>query len=504
MEPANDFLTDDEKNEDLSDAPLDLIAKDPLNPIAEAPLDLDPIAEAKLRRKLDLLILPIVTLCYTLVFLDRGNIGNAKSAGLVDDLKLGAFDFNIGTSLFYLTFLVFNIPFGLAVKKYGFRLVPLSIVCFGAVTLGSAYMHNRTGFYLTRILLGVSGAVAMPGISYLLTRYYRRHELTSRMGCFMLISVGSAGGFGGLLAAGLLSIDKIGSRTSWQNIFFVEGIMTIGCGFLFFFIFPTDPETTKMLTEEERQLAIARIYADQPSIKETKEKITLKVVKRGVFNVTALACVWLYIVDNLSVQGLGIFLPSILRLNYPDASTVHIQLLVVPVYVCAGGVALLVTFGCIKYRIHWPFCLFGGLLTIIGYAIWIATPASSTKLRYAACFLNMTGGFINGPVVLGWAAANASPDTIRALVGAVVSGFGGIGSIAGVWAYVESDADSGYHKGNSFNLAMAASLCLVSVALFLYQRLENHKRDKGERDYRLQRGDVEMLGNLHPSFKYIH
>ncbi|KAJ7578109.1 major facilitator superfamily domain-containing protein [Mycena floridula] len=432
---STNFLEDlvaDEKHGRLSDTSL--------------PAIIDSIGEAKLRRKLDLLILPIVTMCYTLLFLDRSNIGNAKSAGLVADLKLGTFDFNVGTSLYYVAYLLFELPFGLAVKKYGFQLVPLSIVCFGIVTLSSAWMHNRAGFYLTRIFLGISEAVAMPGISYLLTRYYRRHELTSRVGCFMLVSAGSAGGFGGLLAAGLLDLGKIGSRKSWENIFLVEGIITIGCGVLLMLVFPTDPETTKMLTEGERQLAIARLYADQPSIKDTKEKITLKIVKRGIFNVTTLACVGFFSIGNLSVQGLGIFLPSILKLNYPDASTVQIQLLVVPVYVCAGGVALLVTIGCIKCRIHWPFCFLAGLLTTIGYTIWITTSTSSKKLRYAACFLNMTGGFITGPVALGWAASNASPDTIRALVGAVVTGFAGIGSIAAVWAYVQTDAGSGYHK----------------------------------------------------------
>jgi hypothetical protein len=70
------------------------------------------------------------------------------------------------------------------------------------------------GFYTTRILLGVLSAAAMPGIrhvffalydgliinlllvlySYLITRYYRRHELTYRLGIFMLLATGGAGG----------------------------------------------------------------------------------------------------------------------------------------------------------------------------------------------------------------------------------------------------------------------------------------------------------------------
>ena len=106
-----------------------------------------------------------------------------------------------------------------------------SIVTFGIITLGTAFIQGRTstfddliileseprftdraGFYVTRILLGMAEAVTMPGLrcacrtantmlidsslisSYMLTRYYRRSEITSRIGCFMLVAAGSAGG----------------------------------------------------------------------------------------------------------------------------------------------------------------------------------------------------------------------------------------------------------------------------------------------------------------------
>ncbi|KAF5369276.1 hypothetical protein D9758_002617 [Tetrapyrgos nigripes] len=464
---------------------------------------LNPKAESKLRRKLDLLIdqpfspysariLPIVTLTYTFIFLDRSNIGNAKSAGLEQDIGLHTYDFNLGTCLFYITYLVCEVPCALLVKRFGFWLVPVSVFCFGIVTVATAFIHNRAGFYATRIMLGLAESFAMPGISYLLTRYYRRHELTSRVGCFMLIAAGSAGAFGGLLAAGLLRRGKIGNRSSWENIFLVEGIITMGFGLLSFPFFPTDPERTRMLNEEERKLAVARIYADQPQISDTKESMNRKLIKRGAFNVTTMACTWLYIVDNCSVQGLGIFLPSILKVNYPTASAIRIQILVVPIYITAAVIALLATIGCIKTRTHFPFVLFAGACTITGYSIWLATDSSFAKARYAACFLNMTGGFTGGPVVLGWAAANSSPDTVRAMVGAVVTGFGGIGSIAGVWAYVQTDAATGYHSGNAFNLSMSSSLIFVCLGLFAYQWYENQRRDNGHRNYRLERGGVDQ------------
>ena len=69
---------------------------------------------------------PIVTLVYWVSFLDRSNISNAKAAGLVADLKLGTYDFNLGACLYYVVYLVCEPFAGLFIKKYGFILVPLS------------------------------------------------------------------------------------------------------------------------------------------------------------------------------------------------------------------------------------------------------------------------------------------------------------------------------------------------------------------------------------------
>ncbi|KAL1747009.1 major facilitator superfamily domain-containing protein [Schizophyllum fasciatum] len=477
---------------------------------------IDPEAEPRLRRKLDWRIIPIVTICYLFLFLDTpSRTLNNRSAGLVKDLGLGTYDFNIGTTLFYIAYIACEVPFALLIKRVGFQLVPLSIIAFGVVSTASAFIHNKTGFYVTRIFLGISESslaiACLPscklnyrGDSYLLTRYYRRHEVTRRIGIFMPLSAGYAGGFGGLVSAGLLSVRNIGSRQSWQNVFLVEGILTIACGIVMLVIFPADPERTRMLTAEERRLAIARLHADQPLITVTKERTDWPLVKRGILSPVTLVCGRLFIVGALSAQGLGIFLPSILEVNYPDASTVRIQLLVIPIYIAAMAVATACAVGCTKYRVHWPFLLFSGALTLTGYSIWVAAPESAHRARYAACFLNLAGGFASGPIAVGWAASNASPDTLRAMAGAVVTGLGNLGGVAGVWAYVATDAATGYHRGNSFNVAMSASLCACSVGLALYQRFENAKRKRGERDYRLGRGGVDKLGNLHPYFRYIY
>ncbi|KAK7028119.1 hypothetical protein VNI00_014934 [Paramarasmius palmivorus] len=124
------------------------LAKDSLNELSLSP-QIDPQKEKNLRRKLDLIILPIATLCYALNFLDRGltigisikNIGNARNVA-IDQQGLSQ-TLAFIPMIYYVTYLVFEIPLALLIKKAGFVVVPISIVMFGLVTLGTAFIEGH-------------------------------------------------------------------------------------------------------------------------------------------------------------------------------------------------------------------------------------------------------------------------------------------------------------------------------------------------------------------------
>ncbi|KAK6063337.1 transporter [Seiridium cupressi] len=465
---------------------------------------IDSVAEAKLVRKQDLRILPMVFLMYFLTFLDRTNLGNAKVAGMEADLELGTYGFNIGACLYYAIYFFADIPASLSVKKFGFLILPISCIAFGLVTLCTAFIHNRAGFYVIRLLLGLTESFQFPGLSYVISRYYRRSEVTTRVSFFMLAAAGLAGGFGGLLASGLLALGSIGSIQSWRNIFLVEGIITTGLGVVSLYLFPADPSQTRIFSETERTLAMARIYHDQPGIREHKERISWSLVKRGVINVNVIVGAWIYTCDQITVQGLSIYTATILRLNYPGRSTIDIQLLSVPPPLVGMVFSLAVAYITMKTQKHGIAIATCAMLNVIGYSIWLAS--SNVQARYAAVFLNTAGGYSFGTLTIGWTLANAAPDTIRNVANGAVSGFANLGSIAATWSYISTDAGTGYRIGNSLNTATAASVIVASLSLVAYQKWENKKREEGGRDYRLEIPDekVATLGHLHPRFRYIN
>ncbi|CAM9020880.1 unnamed protein product [Wickerhamomyces anomalus] len=78
--------------------------------------DFSDLNETKLLRKMDLHILPVISVLYLLAYLDRGNIGNAKIEGLPESLNLSSSEYNICLTVFFLTYASFEVPSNMLLK----------------------------------------------------------------------------------------------------------------------------------------------------------------------------------------------------------------------------------------------------------------------------------------------------------------------------------------------------------------------------------------------------
>lgn len=137
-------------------------------------------------------------------------------------------NYNALLSVFYISYIVFEIPSNIMCKWIGPGwFIPAISLGFGIVSLCTAFVHNFAEAAGVRFLLGIFEAGMMPGIAYYLSRWYRRSELTFRLSLYIVMAP-LAGAFGGLLASGILTLDHFGSLHSWRMIFGIEGIITIG------------------------------------------------------------------------------------------------------------------------------------------------------------------------------------------------------------------------------------------------------------------------------------
>jgi hypothetical protein len=162
----------------------------------ERKLHIDHNEEQKLLLKLDLHIAPIVMILYLIAFLDRyltssgainnrSNIGYASVQGLNADIGLTGDQFNVATSIFYVTYVCIETPAAIFVKKAKFsRMIPAIAMAWGLVCLCTGFIQNYAGLLVTRLLLGAAEGGLFPALTLYLMSWYKRDELAKRM-CFL-------------------------------------------------------------------------------------------------------------------------------------------------------------------------------------------------------------------------------------------------------------------------------------------------------------------------------
>jgi MFS family permease len=191
-----------------------------------------------------------------LAYLDRSNIGNAKIAGLDKDLNLSSSQYQWLLTIFYISYILFE-WFALM-----WKIVPphmwaaFCVLGWGLTATLQSTANSFSGMMAARFFLGFFEAGYGPGIPFLLSFFYLRHEIGFRSGIF-LSAAPLATCFAGALAYGITS-DSNPPIANWRLLFLVEGLPTIVAAGAVWFLMPDSPEKASFLTEDEKRVARAR------------------------------------------------------------------------------------------------------------------------------------------------------------------------------------------------------------------------------------------------------
>ncbi|OLN96665.1 putative transporter C1039.04-like protein 1 [Colletotrichum chlorophyti] len=468
------------------------------NPIVEFDKD----AVRKLRWKLDLYIIPTVAFLYLFCFIDRANIGNARIAGLEEDLGLQGYDYNIILSFFYISYIIFEIPANICCKWMGPGwFLPLTSLIFGIASVATALVQTQAAMRGVRFLLGVFEAGVLPGISYYLSRWYQRAELTFRLS-LCLVAAPLAGALGGLLASAILTMDSFGSLREWRMIFAVEGIITIGLAIISFFTLTDRPETARWLTQEEKDLCTARVKSERVGATEILDGMDRTKLVRGMTSPVTIHIAVVFLFNNISVQGLAFFLPMIVRSIYPSYSIVHQQLYSVPPY--AVGALFVLGFPALSWYLDRRQVLIAlsAPLMIIGYITFLASDMA--RARYAATFLIASTAMVLGTMSNAQISANVVSDTARSSAIGLNVMLGNVGGLVSTWSYISSDAPD-FRIGNGLNLGAACMMLLISLGGWIWMKWDNKKRGQRNIDAELAGLSAKEISDLdwkHPGFRW--
>ncbi|CCU77063.1 pantothenate transporter liz1/MFS transporter,putative [Blumeria hordei DH14] len=429
-------------------------------------------AEKKLLLKIDLHILPCLCILYALAFLDRVNIANARSFGLFDDLKLYGNRFNAALTIFFVPYILFEIPSNIFLKHFSPRYwISGCMFMFGAVTFSQGFVQSYTGLLITRFLLGFFEAGMFPGCFYLIGMWYKRSEAQRRFS-FFFNSTCLAGAFGGLLASAIGKMDGLGGYRGWRWIFIIEGLLTTIAAIVGIFFIPSFVEDSSWLSPEEKEHVKDRIRADQ--------------------------CL-MYISMVVPAYGYAFFGPAIIStFKYSPIAT---QLHSVAPWVCAFVFSMTIASASdfIKHRLF--FVIFSIVLAISGFIVLLSIH-NNTSIQFGGLFLITSGVYSAMPLIICWFNMNLGGHLRRAVGSAWQIGFGNIGGIIATYAFLPKDAPSytpGYAICLGFLVLGIFSCCIYALMIYL----ENERRNRALLAPISTGGPENDIGDKSPEYRYL-
>ncbi|KAI9744824.1 MAG: hypothetical protein M1818_001749 [Claussenomyces sp. TS43310] len=454
----------------------------------QVPGEHDAVAESRVRRELDRHMMPLFFVLYMLAFLDRSNISNAEIAGMPEALQLIGDQYSWLLTIFYITYILFE-----------FSLLFWKVFPAHIVATVQAAAQNWSGMMAIRFFFGAFEAAYGPGIIYLLSFFYLRHEVGFRVGIFASAAP-LASTFAGALAYGITNGHP--SLPSWRLLFLIEGLATIMLAPIAFFFIPDSPDKARFLNPQERSIARSRAVRQvgrQPHLRIGG--LSLKETGATFIDYKAWFVALMYFGANVSYASLPVYLPTILAdMGY---SKINAQGLSAPPYFVAFLSALITTWLADKIQQRGFVLFVTSIIGGIGYIV-LAT-VTTVGVRYFAVFLAAAGVFSTIPNILAWTLNNQGSDTRRGAGLVLINLVGQCGPILGTRLYPTSEKPR-YIKGMSVCAAFMFFTAVLALTLRSLRVWNNKKLDRERGDALAGEGHHHIdtaVENYGPNFRYV-
>lgn len=219
--------------------------------------------ERRLYAKVISRIIPFIFVCYVLNYIDRVNVSFAKLQ-FRSDLNLSDASYGLGVGLFYVGYILFEVPSNLILQKIGARKTITRIMClWGLVSMAMAFVSTPAEFYLARILLGAAEAGFFPGVILYLTLWFP-NRVRGRVMSYFVLAIAVSGMIGGPVSGLIMQhLGGLFGLKSWQWLFLIEGLLPVAMGVAAFFVLDDRPHDAAWLSNSEQDLLLANLSAEK-------------------------------------------------------------------------------------------------------------------------------------------------------------------------------------------------------------------------------------------------
>lgn len=497
-----DYFDNEKSETDNDNVPL-FVSRDQIpDSLKDLTLEELETLDRKTRRKVDIRILIMVCWIYICNYLDRNNIASARLGGLEEELNMTSKDYQTAISLLFVGYITMQIPCNIILNRLGRPSLFITVImtAWGIVSTCTGAVQSYGGLLAIRILIGFVESGFFGCCLYYLSCWYTKKELGLRNAVLYSGSLVS-GAFSGLISAGIIDhMDGKGGLRAWRWCFIIEGVITVATVPLAYFILPDNPENTKFLTEQERDIVMWKLKMEVGSNDSDKDNLhehnsfwfAMKLALKDIKVWAMTGCLSFLV----AAAGVTNFFPSVVKtLNYTRTKTL---LLTAPPYL----IAIMTTFawswhsdrtGERFYHVVLPL-----LVALLSFVIAVST--LNTGARYFAMCLMPTGLYCSYTIIISWMSLVVPrPPLKRAIALSIMNCLANSTSIWNSYLYPESNAPR-YLIAMACNCGFIGGAIACACFLRLYLRSLNKKIENGTMNWYKEFGND---GNDVKNFRYV-
>ncbi|MGC1448767.1 MAG: MFS transporter [Candidatus Sulfotelmatobacter sp.] len=221
------------------------------------------------RRRIAYRLLPFVFLVYIVNYIDRVNVSFANLR-MSADLGFSDRSYGLGVAMFYVSYVLFEIPGALIVERWSARKwIARIMVSWGLITILTGFVRSAGQFYAARFFLGVAESSFFPGMIVYLTHWFRQRDRSRAIAC-LYAAVPAASLIGSPIAGWLLGVHW-GWLAGWRWLFILEGIPAIVLGIVTVFYLTDWPAQAGWLPRDERDWLVQELHAELQAKKKVQD-----------------------------------------------------------------------------------------------------------------------------------------------------------------------------------------------------------------------------------------